>query len=418
MLITTSIALLALTALTLIAAKNTLFPPTLFCASWVLTLLALILAGRSLYDVGEYACLVFLVGAVAFSFGGVLDLCITRHQPPRQGTPTAKITRTALDFLLLFLVAFFPYYVRVALSIADTADEGLVLATIRQSMVDSELEGASPFGVVAGNVAVLAPLVALAMFYETDGTWSRRWRALLSVLLALAYGALTGSKAGAWFLMTLFFVAQIRAGRIRIASGLVTASVVLGFSVAGIILINLPKSTVDDTRAAASVLGDALGAYWLGAPVAFGAVVERPHALASSQNIGRFFMETVRSVGMPVDLPSIHQKYTAVGPGISTNVYTIYFSYFKDYGWLGVVLLLGGLGAFLTMLWRRALRGAPVAVLMYAMMCKAIVLSYLTESFFLGLNSYIKAFMVYWLLYGLLPSLRIRGINVSNAYAD
>ena len=405
-LIVTTLAFAALTVVMLAAARNTLFPPVLFAGTWLLTLVGLIAFGGTLYDVGDYGYLVFLVGACAFCCGGLLTLCVLPHPDsgaprPRNGAP---ITRAALDILLGLLVASFPYYVGVAFRIAGTSETAAAVLAIRRAVIEAEGD-ANPFGAVAGNLNVLAGLVAIALVYEADGTWRRRWRAIAGIVVALAYGALTGTKGGALLLVTFFFAAQIRVGKIKMAAGLGAIAIALTFFAVGLLAINLPGRSFEDVRTAAGALSSTFISYWLGPLVSFGQIAEQPDALASSENIGRFFLQTARSLGLDVTLPSLYEKYTPISADMTNNTYTIYFSYFKDYGWLGMALLLASLGVFLTILWARALRGFPVAVLMYAMMCKAIVQSFFNEAFFLGLNGYIKAYVLYWFLYRLLPSI-------------
>jgi oligosaccharide repeat unit polymerase len=405
MLVITTAALAALTLLMLVAARNTLFPPVLFCGTWLVTMLGLLVAGDIVYDAGEYAYLVFLTGALAFSAGGIVMLGLCGRPPayPRAPVKTPRVTRTALDILLLLLCASFPYYLRLAFSIAGTTELAPAVNSIRQQTIESE--GQRIFGTVGANLAVVASLTAVAMVYETDGTWLRRLRALVAAVVALAYSMLTGSKGGTLLLLTLFLVTQVRAGRIRIGATLGVLTVVLAFFVAGLTVINFSGQRVTDVQTASRALGLVFVSYWLGAPVAFGTMAERPDSMDSSENIGRFFMETGRSLGLDVTVPSLYDKYALVGPGIDTNTYTVYFSYFKDYGWWGTVLLLAALGAFLTLLWKRALMRNPVAILMYSLLCKDIVMSFYAENFFLDLNGLLKAMILYSALYYLLPSL-------------
>ncbi|MGH8324005.1 MAG: hypothetical protein ACRETD_09445, partial [Steroidobacteraceae bacterium] len=179
MLIVTTVAMASLTALAFAAARNNLFPPVMFAGCWLLTLLGLIASGDLLYPVNDFAYLVYLVGAVAFTAGGLLALCWLGKMPPPAARvfEKSRVTRVALDALLLILVAGFPYYLEVVLGIASSGTDGsLAFVTVRRELVDSAGEGADPLGVIAGNLNVLCQIVALALLYETDGTWSRRWR--------------------------------------------------------------------------------------------------------------------------------------------------------------------------------------------------------------------------------------------------
>lgn len=409
MLVTTAILLAILTAVMVRTGGTILFPPALFCAIWSVTLLGLTTAGNTFLPLSDYTCLVFLVGAVAFSIGGAISLCASRSPSLNREVLTASnaTIRIALDVLLAAVVLAFPYYMHLAVRLAGTSNPIYMFAEIRRQMVTST--GGSPFG-LAANLNVVAGLVATAQFFELDGSWPRRIRAGLAVLLTLCYSSLTGSKGGALILITLFFVLQVRARRIKPAVTLGAAAIVVSFFVGGLFAVNLSGRHFEGAGAAMREVGSEIESYWLGSPVAFGQIAARPDSLASAENIGRFFLQTGQSLGLHTEVPSLYAKYTAVrGDGSDTNTYTIYFSYFKDYGWFGMPLILAALAAALTQVWRRAMAGYPVSVLMYATMCTAILQSIFSETFFLGLNGYLKALCFYWAVYGLIPILCMQG---------
>jgi oligosaccharide repeat unit polymerase len=378
-----------------------LFPPALFSAAWFGTLAGVLMGGQQFLPIRESVCLLYIVGALAFAVGGIIcAYCINAGRAYERSLASARITRSAMDVLLITLVASYPYYLRIAVRIAGTSSPILFLPAIRSKMLAS---GGNPFG-LAGNLNVLASLVCVAVVYESDGSLGGRFRAVMSTLLALAYSALTGSKLGVLLVVTLFFVTQVRAGRIRIMTALITCTAALTLFVGGLLAINLAGQGFGDTGATLAKVGDDIANYWLGSPVAFSQIAMRPDSLPSAENINRFFLETARSLGGHVRVPRLNTKYTVFSSsGEDSNTYTIYFSYFKDYGWFGAVILLGALGAFLTLIWRRAMSGQPVAIIFYASFCTAIVQSIYSEGFFLGLNQDIKALVLYGALYWVLP---------------
>lgn len=399
-----TVALLAiLTILTWRIGGTMLFPPALFSSIWTVTLLCILLARDRFLAISDYACLIYLTGALAFSLGGVIALRVQKGRVPRKVVvDTRRLNRHVLDMLLVTLVVLFPYYLKVALKIAGTSNIIHALPAIRRRAV--EAAGENLFGVV-GNLNVLAILVSIALIYETDGTWSRRLRATVAVILALVYSAFTGSKYGAIFLITLFFVTQVKARKIRVATALVGVTIALSFFGGGVMLINLGGHGGKDVGATVNQVAKVISEYWLGSPIAFSEIAEKPDSLISSASIDRFPLEVGKQLGLSVRIPSINNPvYTPIsGDGSSTNAYTIYLSYFKDYGWGGTVLLLATIAAVLTFLWDRAMLGRPVAVLMYGTLCTAIVQSIYSENFFVGLEEYLKAAGFFWLIYRFVP---------------
>ena len=100
-----------------------------------------------------------------------------------------------------------------------------------------------------------------------------------------------------------------------------------------------------------------------------------------------------------------------------TNVYTIHFSYFKDFGWAGTVLAMTALAFCLTVLYSRAKRGGPVAQQLYAMTCVGLVLSFHAEHFLLELNPYIKALLFFGFIYSFLPGLERTQVRLWKSHA-
>ena len=110
-------------------------------------------------------------------------------------------------------------------------------------------------------------------------------------------------------------------------------------------------------------------------------------------------METANGLGAHFTIPSLHAEYTRISQTEETNVYTIYFSYFKDYGWLGVTIGLFLLGSLLTWIYSYARRGNHLAMALYSMNAVGLVLSIHAEHFLLALNLYIKMLVFFYLVY-------------------
>jgi oligosaccharide repeat unit polymerase len=404
--------LAALLAINVVSSRSLLFPPSLFAAIWLLNLIVLCAVGDLFFSVSDTACLVYLVGAIAFAVGGLLVLPIGRATPR---TPLDrndershhKSIRYCLDATLLILIVGFPYYFELARHIAGDTNLLLMLATIRDAEVDAQV-GADPFGLIGGNLAVLSLLCAPAIFYESNGTWSWRLRTFISVALALAYGFLSGSKESVLIIFVLFFVSWIKSGELRLRTLAVSTSIVVTLFSAGLLLVNFAGAAFDDSSAALRKVGNTVLAYWLGGVVAFGRIADDPDSTKVTQNIWRFFLEVSQKLGADVVVPAAHAPYAVISDNpsirlLGINVYTIYFSYFPDFGWAGVIIGMAFIGAVTTVVWKRAMQGSPVYSLLFASVCVGIVLSFIAEFFLLNLNFYAKAAFFYAALYMLIP---------------
>lgn len=409
------VGLASLLAINLSLGRSLLFPPALFSAMWLLNLFVLWVIGDLFFRVSDTACLVYLLGAVSFAVGGLIILHTGRvHKRSIDASAMAPTDRkwvhSSLDLVLLILVAAFPIYLQIARQVAGNVSLGIMLTVIRANEVDAEA-GADPFG-FAANLTVLALLCAPAIIYESDGSWRWRLRSIIAVILVLAYGILTGSKQNALIVFVLFFVSWIRSGRLRLRIlALSTAVVVTLFSV-GIFFVNLASNAeaVGGAGGAVRRVANTVLAYWLGGVVAFSRVAEEPDSIKVTQNIWRFFLELGRNLGFDVVVPTLHLPYTTISgdPSIKflgINVYTIYFSYFPDFGWAGVIIGMMFVGAITTAVWKRATGGSAPFSLIYASLCLGIVLSFFADYFWLNLNFYIKASLFYATLYVLIPKM-------------
>jgi oligosaccharide repeat unit polymerase len=228
----------------------------------------------------------------------------------------------------------------------------------------------------------------------------------LAVLVALVYGAMTGSKGNAVvLLLTLVFVSAIRAKRFPLIPAIGLTFTALALFAFGTLLVNFAYTEFAGFDELVTALVGIIQGYWLGGVLAFGEVAVQPNAFVSTQPIHRFFLETARSLGADVDVPPKHAEFTAISADVETNIYTAYFSYFKDYGWLGTVAIMLALGAAMTALYRAAMKGRPIAGLVFARLAVALVFTLNADHFFMGLNGLTKFVVFLFAVYRILPAL-------------
>jgi oligosaccharide repeat unit polymerase len=404
--------------LSYLVRRDLLFPPALFSAVWLASLVGLLLCGELFFPVSASAILVFLLGAMAFLAGSIVGLLPVNFGIASRNclnlSSSSQPTTIFLDFLFIVLLIGLPLYWRQIGTLLDVENDEFMFRGIRTALVERGNESA-PLGLI-GNFAVLAYCLALAAFYEMDGTNAGRIRMVASVLLALVYGLMSGTKGSAVvLLLTLFFISWIKSGELNVARLFMLiggTSVVFGI---GLLLVNLVYLSLTEFGSTAQQLGETILNYWLGGLVGFQRIVEDVNAMESSQPVERFFLELSRSLGWNVYVPNLHAEYTNVGPTLESNTYTLYFTYFKDFGWIGTALWMSFLGCVLTYFYRVSLQKGPNGTLLYSMMCVAIVLSFHAEHFFLGLNGYIKAIVFFYIAFNLVPLFRLYRYKIQAA---
>ncbi len=379
-------------------SKNFLYPPSLFTGIWLLSIIGLLLSGDTFYPVSIETLFVYFVGAIAFSIGGLVVFsgsAINNVKPvsftPRQ---TIKVYRF-LDFFFLIVLIGFPFFGYFATKDADFSNP-LFLAAQRQADLNHEIN--NPLG----NLLVIATFLAMGMHLNNDGSFSRKWRVYLSILIAVVYGGLTGTKGNAvQLIISLAFISFMRAGRINfVALGSLITLALAVFAV-GLLFVNFAYMDLDASSMDTIVfLVGEIQSYWLGGLVIFERIVQSPESMESAQHLNRFFLETANSLGANFYVPSPNAVFTDASPTIDgINTYTIYFSYFKDYGWSGVLLGMSMLGGVLTWIYRLARRGNPLAIIFYGVNTTGILLSVQAEHFILALNPYIKMLIFFYVMY-------------------
>ena len=311
MLLLTVVGLLSLVLTMWVISGDLISPSVIYSGVWFLTLVAVLLSGDLFYPASPYACLVYLVGATAFCVGGVSCHLVLRRTRAVAPAPTVTIDpqgyrRVTLDLLLLSIVLLLPLYWRAVLNMIgdgaspDSVAFGALMNTIRRGSVEASDEGVT-IGPLA-NVVVVSQFVAAAMFYERDGSRARAWRAAAAIVVALVLGAMSGTKGNAVrLILTLFFLAWLMNGKLRAAWIIWTLLLTIALFSAGVLFVNFAGSApAEETSAASRVLTESVLNYWIGGSIAFGPVAENPHVMESSQHIGRFFLETARSLGADV----------------------------------------------------------------------------------------------------------------------
>jgi oligosaccharide repeat unit polymerase len=376
---------------------SALSPSVLFTGVWLVNVVLLSLAGDSVYAVRPETLTVFLGGALAFAVGSFISRVVHLIEPFRPFVAPASHLKFMHKLLAgcLFICLFgFPFFLYKIFHMASGMDAPLLYA-IRASSVEAEQGlGIGPLA----NLVGLSAMTAQALLFV--GSYEHRYRTATAVFVALVYGIFTGSKGGSiQLVVVLSFTALIRAGYVHkkalaAAVAAVTTSIAFGF-----LAVNLALEKFAGYQSSFRLLLESIGLFYLSPLTAFDSIVVDTNRIESVHHWSRSIKQFLNNFGFSYDIPSIHAAYTYAAPGYSTNTYTIYFTYYKDYGWIGVLLFTGLLGFGLTWLFTKAWRGEPLAALLYAFGAFGILMSFNAEYFFLAFNPWLKAVLFFGLIF-------------------
>ena len=393
--------LLLLLLLNISAAKNWLYPPVIFTAVWLLALSVLAFSQELFYAVSMKTLVVYWVGAVAFSIGGIFSLAITkRSQYVKSGNfRYHRNLNRALNFCLIVVLLVFPFYIARATAEISLLDP---LYFVTKRAFDIEVD--KPYNPL-GNFVILSKFVAMAMYCESGIEARKHWKVWVAVAIAIAYSVLDGAKMGAvMIILTLMFISFMQKGRVNWGVLFRVGLLLICFFLVGLVAVNFAYAgSIDVLTLIHTMIG-----YWVGPLVAFDTVVVNPASVEAVHKLTRFFIETANSLGAGIPTTSIHAKFANISPTIEgINTYTLYFAYFREYSWPGVIFGMAFLGYILTFVYIRARSKSIVSTLIYGMTMTGLVLCTHGEQFWLSLNPYVKALIFFNIIYLVIPKIRI-----------
>ncbi len=399
MIVAYAVSLALLSGMNAYIAKSYLYPPAVFAALWSGLLVGLVISQNAFYAISSETLMVYLLGAVAFSAGGFLALLSSKGSAvPRQVVSPQRrsFVHVMLYIGLVVLVLLFPFYWRRLVQLSAASGYESFWVGLRYQIGYGYGEGLGVFA----YLITLARFLALVAFYENDGSLAGRFRAYSLMILALTYDILSAARYGAILLVFgLIGVDWIRSGRIKVKPLLAgTVALLLIFFTVAILLEkgwSLDKPILENVKSVLKVFR----LYVLGGLVAFDSAVRDPSSFSEIGRIStlRFFFAIANAFGAKIDLPRFVTLFTMTPR--PTNVYTIYFSYFLDYGWAGVVMIMFALGGLMAWIYLAASRGNPQAAILYGMMLGFLMVSNSNEGFLTALSYWIQAISVVFVLY-------------------
>lgn len=387
-------------------ARSCLYPAFVYTVIWSLALALLYTTSAWFYPVSWASVRIHLLGAIAFSVGGaaVLLLPMTPFKPKERLISGRRrvIVHKAFDCLLPGAIALLPLYLLFLKQRADMwGGHGAFLVRMRRgTMVALDAPGSHPPFSIAAALVPFVVIVALYALNEYDGSVTRRWRTYAFVSLAVLYEVLGATRSDMMLvIVAVIVIAALHRGKIP-----VTAVVLIGVGVVAVFSANQILLEKDGTKADAPLsynvpyLIEGFTNYAIGGMVAFDYSVEHPGAIRNQWTLNKFFVRTANKFGAEMEDYSRHLEFVRVNPHQEANVYTIYFAY-MDYGGAGLAGILALLGAGTALLYRRALRGNPIATVLFATSTFAVVMSIFGEEFFSQMGFWLKVVVVGYLLY-------------------
>ncbi|MHB8792312.1 MAG: O-antigen polymerase [Thermoleophilia bacterium] len=402
MLIFFIILMVSIAALNFLVTKSFRYPPSYFAVIWAIFLFALLISDNFFYPVSLKTLTIFTLANVMFSLGGLL--VISMYQNNRKATALIRNPRDTLfvkrflDISLLLLLLSLPIYWQhlQQLSTNLAIEDFWISLRTQTASGDSSEQG---FGIFA-YLTAFSTFIAIAACYENNGSPFMRLRAYALITISLIYNVLTVSRLGA--VVTIFGVIGvilIRDGRIKIRTlliGFIVFSLV--FSVPAMIL-KKGGSLENDISENTATIFESFQLYSLGGLVAFDSAVDSRENIETNWLSLRFFSTLANSFGADFDPPSLILDY-AFTPQ-PTNLYTMFFAYYFDFGFAGLAVLMFIFGALTTWIYLRAINGDAQAAILYGLIFASLLLSSANEPFLTTISYWMQAILFTFVFYKL-----------------
>lgn len=382
-------------------------PSFILCITWTTSLLFLFFANERFESISIMTYFVYFVGTFMFFVGEITGQVFDgKYSLPKKvfkkNTPNSLLQREKVIInicLILLILSLLIYYKHITVLISSSIAN---IKTFFYQIRAMELKNAeSTHGLsLISNFVPLSIIIATYFFNWYKEYKQKRIIIFFIIGIAIIFQLLTGGRAGAVYLvLALIGVELIKEKKIKVKN-LVNLFVLL-LCVIMFIAYFVSKGNVDNTKSLLANINafyEDFTLYFLGGIVAFNQIVEEPGSIASNGGVKRFFLETARSLGFDVEVPSLHMQYTFIGHNLVTNVYTCYSYYFIDYGMIGTCIFMFFLGVISFLIYKRARWGGFIACPFYGFFIAGLVLTVFSEYFYTNLNFLIKSLIVIFFL--------------------
>ncbi len=379
-------------------AGSWLYPPALFSAYWSGLLFALYASGDAFYPISLATVMLLFAGKFAFSLGGLVVLfTLGRRSWSRLPDPDPRrkiIVRHILDTGLLLLMAALPSYWALLQNVSEKSGMKDFWVGVRyQTSVVSE---GREFGVFC-YVMSYSTILALVALNECDGK-RQRWRPAALILISLIYQIFSMARG---FALVLIFgmlgVHWIRVGRINARSVMLGGVVTLALFTSVAVVLSKGGDSSADLYENVSSLFSNIQLYLLGGIVALDRYVIGVVPIDAGPRTFRSFAILANVFGANIYVPALVLSVTETPT--PTNVYTIYFTYYSDFGSLGVIGIMLALGGMATLVYHTARRGHSPSVILYGLLVASLLLTNANDTLLTALSAWLQSTVISLAIY-------------------
>ena len=378
-----------------ISERDILYPPVVFSCLWIVLLM--LVATSDAYDtVSDKGMAIYALGSVCFGVGSMFGSQSQFVKYFKQGSmEETGFTSTAVMMAAVCGMVILTWMILRMQTIAEDVGISNIMLALR---FESAKGGGSALGLLAYPVAWLTFASIAAVVRIGENTKAKVITGVL-VAIALLCQILSASRTGVGIL--LFGLAgayAMKAPKNSYRGMLGVVAVFVGIFV--LVASVLGKMNVEGLGSQSPVQAVALMArhYLISGVLAFDHVVQDPSAFKNGLHSFRFFAILLNGIGFNIHVPELVLDYVWIP--YPTNIYTMYFPTYVDFGVMGVIAYTTIIGWITGLAYRAARSGSMVWCALYGLMFAKLLVSGITEHFIVSMSYWIQAAVVFTVMLG------------------
>ena len=371
--------------------KDGLHPDVVFPSVWGMTMLLIGLAEPfGYFQISPGASLLFILGVFFFIAGALFG--------KRSSLSEGQISTYNLDFrkIAWFCIALHAVmlplsWVEVSRITSNANDVFIAAYRLRADLVSGE----ERLGVIVGNYLLVGLFFVPVL---TIGCMQNKIKMRMLVILAVPWILLNLLVGGRSSLITLIFssiyVYISMNGRVSIKAVVSFSVFFIAVLVAGNLLVGKISADVEDgfwliLQQSAKGFFD----YLLQGPILFSEYFNYPNKINPTWDALIFPCHVLEKINLCV-LPPLHQEYLNFSrDGDLGNVYSLFFSIYPKYGWLGIILISSAYGWWARFHHARR-RRSIFHLLMGSFLFSAVLLSVFSDTFGTSVYFFLKILII------------------------
>ncbi len=372
--------------------RDLFYPPALFCLVWSVIFISyslyIVVNPSDVYIIDNRCLLVFLAGEIIFTVGGLF--AVNRKTKNKTYYTTAAFNIPLDKYLFWILLLAMPVYLSTLMGVigASSVKDANAYIILRYEFTNQEVDiGAIKY---INTIVLFAFAVALYKFhftgYVTD-TWRKRLYKYLFYTLVIVYVILSTGRTYFLFISCIYLGFKVISKTIK-RKHLIAVLVVfiLVFAANSYILGKAGGERLSFVENMISVF-NSINNYLLAGVYGLNSVFSSDFTLDHGQNTFRFFFALANSLGITKTPPKDLVLPYIPGP-INSNVYTVYYSYIKDFWYAGIGIMM--LWSYLHSWFYYRAGKSFFSLFMYAVLLYPLVMSFFQDQYMTLLSTWIQ----------------------------